>query len=129
MRDRSHTATGLRKDDAQQQLGALGEARELFHLIGIVGDEGAHAEMQRVSDLALVLMGCVWMQRSGATPSVGGELHLTGRRKIEKAARFDHGAHRRRVRQRLQRVVQINARQRPRELAELRADALAVDDE
>ena len=49
------TAFGLRKRDAQQQLGALAVAHELADLVRVVGDERRHAEAQRVADVAVAL--------------------------------------------------------------------------
>ena len=66
-------------------------------------------------------LGCYFQSRR--------ELHLAGGRKIEKAARIDHRTHRRRMRQRLQRIVQVDAGQHAGEPAVLRANALAIEDE
>ena len=44
---------GRAERDAQQQLACPAQARELAHLVGVVGDEGAHAEVERVGDVRL----------------------------------------------------------------------------
>jgi len=72
------------------------------------------------------LMGWVWMQRSGSTPL--DELHFAGGGEIEETAFREHGLDDRRMRHRLEGVVQIHARQRFLELAELHAHAFAVED-
>jgi hypothetical protein len=48
---------GASEGDAQQELGAVGEGCELIDLVGIVGDESAHAKVQGISDVALGLDG------------------------------------------------------------------------
>ena len=58
------------------------------------------------------LIGCVWMQRAGSMPRRDDQLHLAGGGQVEVAAQRGDGAHHGRVRQRLQRVVQVHARQR-----------------
>jgi hypothetical protein len=82
-----------------------------------------------VADIALGLDGVGMNAALGCDRKARGKLHFAGRGEIEEAARFDDGTHRRRMRQRLQRVVQVDARQRPRELAKLRTNALAIDNE
>ena len=57
------------------------------------------------------------------------QLHLAAGGEIEEAALGDHRLHHGRVRHGLQRVVQIDARQRLLQLAVLHAHALAVEDQ
>ena len=80
------TAVGLRKRDAQQQLGALAVAHELADLVRVVGDERRHAEAQRVADVAVAL------DRVRVDAALRGDalrldqLDLTGRRQVEEGA-------------------------------------------
>ena len=57
------------------------------------------------------------------------ELHLAGSREIQERAFRDHRLHHRRMRQGLQRVMQVDTRQRLAQLAQLHTHALAVHDE
>ena len=114
LRDRSHTAPGARNETRSSRLACARQVRELAHLVGVVGDEGAHAEVERVGDVGRAL------DRMGVDAALGGysqaphQLHLAGGGEIEEAALGDHGLHHRRVRQGLQRVVQVDVRQRLR---------------
>src|SRR5665213_4059482 len=85
--------------------------------------------MQRVSDVALRLDGVAMNAARRGNPKGRRQLHLAGGRKIKKAAGVNYGLHRGRVRQWLQCVMQIDPGQRACQLAILRADALAIDDE
>ena len=129
LRDRSHTAPGRAERHAQQQLALVAVGLELADLVGIVGDEDLHAEMQRVADVDVALdrMGVDAARRVDA--ELRDELRFAGGREIQPAAELDDGLHHGRVRQRLQRVVQVDARQRLVQLAVLLAHALAVDDQ
>jgi hypothetical protein len=51
LRDRSTTAPGLRNDARSSSAGAVRVGPELAHLVRIVGDEGAHAIVERVADV------------------------------------------------------------------------------
>ena len=77
----------------------------------------------------LRLIGWVWMQRSASMPCARTTLDLSGRGEVEKGAlvaqRRDHG----RMRQGLERVVQIHAGKRGLQHPVLLADALTVDDQ
>src|SRR6185312_6654530 len=121
--------TGAAERHAQQQLRAPGVRLELAHFIGVVGDEDAHAEFERVANIAVALdrMGVDAALRIEAEPL--HELHFARRREIEEGALLAHRLHHRRMGQGLQGVVQIDARQGLAQLPELHAHALAVDDE
>ena len=71
------------------------------------------------------LIGCVWMQRCGVDAEPAHQLDFAVGRQIEiralVAQRADHGG----LRQRLQRVMQIDAGQRRREAPVLAAHPLA----
>ncbi len=129
LRDRSHTAPGLRKDTRSSSSALSLYGNELAHFVGIVDDEDLHAEFERVAniDVALDRVGvnaAIWIDAEALH-----ELHFAGRRQIHERAFGIHGAHDCRVRQRLECVVKIHAGQRLLELAELHAYALAVHDE
>ena len=111
LRDRSTTAPGTAERDAQQQLRARCEAGELAHLVRDCRRRTAVPRRRaRCGCPPARLIGCVWMQRSGATPKRCDQLHLAGRGEIQTAAllhdRLDH----RRMRQGLERVVQRRPR-------------------
>ena len=112
LRDRSHTAPGLRNETRSSSSAWSRGRGELAHLVGVVGDEGAHAEVQRVGDVR----GALDRVRVDAARRVDSEalhqLHLAGGGKVEVAALLDHRAHHGGVRQGLERIVQVDVRQR-----------------
>ena len=113
LRDRSHDRAGAAERHAQQQLGLVAVAPELAHLIRVVGDEDL--ARPRCSALRMSmsrLIGCVWMQRAGSMPEPRDQLHFAGGGEIQPAAQLDDGPHHGRMRQRLERVVQVDAGQR-----------------
>ena len=117
------------KRHAQQQLGVGPVAPELAHFVGVVGDEGLHAGEQRVAEILVALDRVRVDAARGVNSQPRHQLHLAGSGQVEKSPQLGHRADHGRMRQRLQRVVKVDARQRARELAVLGADALAVDDE
>ncbi len=120
---------GTAERDAQQQLHLARVARELAHLVGIVGDEGAHAEVQRVGDIGRALDRVAVDAALRRHPEALHQRHFTARGQIEVAALGQQRLHHGRVRQRLQCVVQLHLRQRVLELAVLHAHPRAVEDQ
>ena len=128
--DRSHDRRRAAERHAQQQLGALAIAHELADLVRVVGDEGRDAETQRVANVAVALdrvrvnaalrARCPAPCTSSTSPVVARSKNAPSSRR-----RRDYGC----VRQRLQRVVEIDARQRSVQRAVLAADLFAVDDQ
>src|SRR5207253_1936337 len=114
---------------APSLLRRLAKARELAHFIGIVGDEQAYAELQRVGDVLLALDRVAVNAALGRYAQALHQLHLAARGQIEETALGDDRLHDRRMGHGLQRVVQIDSRQRLAKLAELHAHALAVEDQ
>ena len=114
---------------AQQQFGPTGVGSELAHFVGIVGHEHAHAAVQGGADVDVALdrMGVDTALRVDA--HARHELHFTGRRQVEETALAHDGADHGRMRQRLQRVVQVDARERALQLVVLTTHTIAVDDE
>ena len=129
LRDRSHTAPGLRNDMRSRSSARSVKCANFFTSSALSATKVRTPKCRAFRISRSRLIGWVWMQRSGATRKARRELHFAGGGQIEQAARLDDGAHRRRMRQRLQRIMQIDARQRPAELAELPANARAVDDQ
>ena len=119
----------MTKRHAQQQRGAPGIGTELAHLVGIIGDKGADAVLERVMDIALALDRMRMNAARRIDIEAGGELHLARGRHVQPTALVDDRAHHRRMRQRLERVMQVDARQRLAELAVLHAHPFAVDDQ
>ena len=120
---------GAAERHPQQQPRALAEAGELAHFIRIVGDKGAHAEFQGVADVlgALDRMGVDAALGTGAQPL--HQLHFAGGGQVQIAARLHHHLHHGGMRQRLERIVQIDIRQRLLQLAQLHANPFAVNDQ
>jgi|GEM_PF-4602784 len=115
--------------NAQQELGTLAIAHELLDLVGVVRDERRHAVAQRIADVAVALDRVRVNAALGRNALRLDELHLARGRKIEEGAFVAQRRDDRSVRQRLQRVMQIDARQRSLERMVLTAHLLAVENE
>ena len=114
LRDRSHDRARGAERDAQQQLRAAARgARTCAPRRDCRRRRCARRTRSALAMSAGRLMGCVWMQRSGATPRRLHQLHLPGGGQIEEAALADDRLHHRRMRQRLERVVQVDAAAAP----------------
>jgi hypothetical protein len=115
--------------DPDQELGTLAVAHELADLVRVVDDEGRDAEAQRVANVAVAL------DRVRVDAALRGDalrldqLDLAGRRQVEEGALVPQRRNDRRVRQRLERVVQVDARQSCAQGAVLAADLFAIDDQ
>lgn len=66
------------------------------------------------------------VRRDSETPD---EVHLAGGCEVEEAAFSQHGAHHCSMRHGLERIVQIDARQRSAQFPELHAHPLAIEDD
>ena len=129
LRDRSTTAFGLRKDTRNSKLGALAIAHELPDLVRIVGDEGRHAVAQRVANVAVALDRMRVDAALGRDALRLDQFDFAGRGEIEKRAFVAQAGDDGRVRQRLQRVMKVDAGQRSFQRVVLAAHLLAVEDE
>ena len=69
---------GRAERHAQQQLALVAIGLELAHLVGIVGDEDLHAEMQRVADVDVALDGMRVDAARRIDAELGDELRLAG---------------------------------------------------
>ena len=114
---------------AQEQLCLVAVTLELAHFVGVVGDERLHAEVQRIADIDVALDGMRMDAARRVDAELRDELGFTGGGEVQPATELDDGLDHRRMRQRLERVVQVDAGQRPMQLAVLLAHPLAVDDE
>ncbi len=115
--------------DTQQQFGLVGPGQELAQLVRVVGDENADAALQRGADVDVALDRMGVDAARGINPHAGDELDLAGGRQIEETALLEYGLHDGRMGQRLQRVVQVDARQGVMQTAVLATHPFAVDDQ
>ena len=121
--------TGTAERHAQQQLGLIPVAAELTHFIGVIGHEHFDTSGQGIADVDITLD----RMRMDAARRIGSELmsqlHFTGRGQIQPTTQRQNAAHNGRMRQGLECVMQINARQGLGQLAVLSARALAINDQ
>jgi len=102
---------------------------EFAHLVRVVGHERRDAVSQRVVDVALALDRMRMDATRRINAEAGGELHFTGCGQVQPAAGVGHRLHHGRMRQGLERVVQVHAGQRALQRAVLAAHTGAVDDQ
>ena len=112
---------GAAEGDPNQQRGAGSEIDELAQLIRIVDDESRHAERQRGADVAVALDRMRMDAALGGHAEAAHQVDFAVGREIEIGARRAQRVDDRGVRQRLDRVVQIDSGQCRREPPVLRA--------
>ena len=106
IRHRTRAAEG----DPQQQRRTIGIGHELTQLVGVVGHEYAHPAIERGADVDIPFDGVGVDAERRIDAHARDQLHLAGGRKIEKATLPQYCAHDRRMRQRLERIVQVDPR-------------------
>jgi hypothetical protein len=102
--------------------------RELAHLVGIVSNKRAHAELDGVCDVLVPLDGMRMNAALGCNTQPLDELHFAGRGEIEETAFCNDRIHDGGVRHGLQSIMKIDPRQRLAQFPVLHAYPLAVED-
>ena len=120
---------GVPERDAQQQSHALAGNHELCHLLRVVDHERLDPEVERVPDVGAALDRVRVHAAARRNAGVADQVHFAIRREVEPGPLAREHLNDRPVGQRLQRVVQVDARQGPAERAVLAPQRIAVDDE
>ena len=114
LRDRSTTAPGTRNETRSSSSARSARRANLRTSSGLSATNSAHAEGERVGDVRGALDRVRVDAALGRHPEALHQLHLPGRGQIQAAALRHDRLHHRRMRQRLECVVQRRRRAAPR---------------